>query len=53
MRGTRSGKSRHIRIDVSTHDEYMGILNGGVLAIGGQLIEVFQFLAPNATHLVI
>jgi hypothetical protein len=46
MRGTISGKSRHIRIDLSAHDEYMRILNGGVLAIGGQLIEVFEFLAP-------
>jgi hypothetical protein len=46
MRGTIGGKSRHIRIDLSAHDEYMRILNGGVLAIGGQLIEVSEFLAP-------
>ncbi len=46
MRGTIGAKSRHIRIDLSIHDEYTRMLHGGVIAIAGQLIEVSEFLAP-------
>jgi hypothetical protein len=46
MRGTIGGKSRHVHIDLTAHYEYMRMLNGGDLAIGGQLIEVSEFLSP-------
>ena len=46
MRGTISRRNRHIRIDLTSHEEYVKILNGGVIAIDGQLIEVHEFLAP-------
>ncbi|CAF1331266.1 unnamed protein product [Adineta steineri] len=46
MRGTRTGKSRHIRLDLTDPKEYSCLLNGGSLAIAGQLIEVAEFLAP-------
>ncbi|CAF1580902.1 unnamed protein product [Adineta ricciae] len=46
MRGSRTSRNRHIRLDLMDHNEYMRILNSGVFAIAGQLIETSEFLAP-------
>jgi hypothetical protein len=46
MRGTANGRTRHVRIELSSQNEYTSVLNGGVMAMGGQLIEVAEFLAP-------
>lgn len=46
MRGSVGRTSRHVRIEMISHDEYTKLLNSGVLAIGGQLIEAAEFLAP-------
>ncbi|CAF4811670.1 unnamed protein product [Rotaria socialis] len=46
MRGTIVAKNRHIRIELSEHNEYINILNTGTIAFEGQLIEVSAFLAP-------
>ncbi|CAF1680789.1 unnamed protein product [Rotaria magnacalcarata] len=46
MRGTIGAKNRHIRIELSEHNEYINILNTGIIAFEGQLIEVSEFLAP-------
>ncbi|CAF5173288.1 unnamed protein product [Rotaria magnacalcarata] len=46
MRGTIGAKNWHIRIELSEHNEYINILNTGIIAFEGQLIEVSEFLAP-------
>ena len=46
MRGTLNRRNRHVRVDFTSHEEYTKILNGGVIALDGQLIEVHEFLAP-------
>ena len=46
MCGTANGRTRHVRVDLSSQSEYTNALNGGVMAMVGQLIEVVEFLAP-------
>ncbi|CAF1450767.1 unnamed protein product, partial [Rotaria magnacalcarata] len=46
MRGSIGRTSRHVRIDLTSQCEYTKMMNSGVIAIGGQLIEAVEFLAP-------
>ena len=46
MRGSKTEKSRHMRIELTSSTEYEKLLTRGELAIDGQLIEVAEFLAP-------
>jgi hypothetical protein len=44
MLGTKSYRSRQIRVDLLSKDEYIGILNSGKFVIGGHLYEVDEYL---------
>ncbi|CAF3344262.1 unnamed protein product [Rotaria socialis] len=46
MKGSMTNKSRHIRLDLTSKEEVMKILNSGVFPLNGYLIEVTEFLAP-------
>ncbi|CAF4887822.1 unnamed protein product [Rotaria sp. Silwood1] len=46
MKGSKSNKSRHIRLDLSSREEVRKILNNGVFPLNGYLIEVTEFLSP-------
>ncbi|CAF1624048.1 unnamed protein product [Rotaria magnacalcarata] len=44
MLGTYTYRSRHIRIDLLSQDEYRNVLNSGKFAIGGHLYDVDEYL---------
>ncbi|CAF2962996.1 unnamed protein product [Rotaria sp. Silwood2] len=44
MLGTITYRSRHIRVDLLSNEEYIGILNSGKFVIGGHLYEVDEYL---------
>lgn len=46
MRGSRTEKARHVRLELTSTDEYERILRNGSISIDGQLIEAQEFLAP-------
>ncbi|CAF3363257.1 unnamed protein product [Rotaria sp. Silwood2] len=46
INGTKTGKFRHIRIEIKSTTEYEQLLHKGGIIIDGQLIEVHEFLAP-------
>ncbi|CAF3348724.1 unnamed protein product [Rotaria sp. Silwood2] len=45
MRGTMSERSRHIRIELASINEYNQLLKSGSILIDGQVIETQEFLA--------
>ncbi|CAF4534498.1 unnamed protein product, partial [Didymodactylos carnosus] len=48
MLGTQNYRSRHIRVDLLSKNEYETILNCGKISISGQLYDVNEFLpSPN------
>lgn len=48
MLGTKTYRSRHVRVDLLSQDEYNCILNSGKFVIGGHLYEVDEYLpAPR------
>ncbi len=48
MAGTRTYRSRHIRVDLLSKEEYSGLLNSGKFVIGGHLYEVDEYIpAPK------
>ncbi|CAF3458498.1 unnamed protein product [Rotaria socialis] len=44
MMGTMNYRSRHIRIDLLSKDEYKSVLNSGKIALGGHLYDVDEYL---------
>jgi hypothetical protein len=46
MKGSKSDKYRHVRIELKSKTEYEQILQNGGITIDGQLIEAHEFLAP-------
>ncbi|CAF1308437.1 unnamed protein product [Rotaria sordida] len=46
MKGSMTEKSRHVRIELTSLDEYNSILNNGGITLNGHLIEAYEFLSP-------
>jgi hypothetical protein len=46
MKGSKTEKFRHIRIDLKSNSEYEQVLKNGGITIDGQIIEAEEFLAP-------
>jgi len=46
MRGSMNEKSRHVRLELSSQNEYNVILKNGGISINGHIIEVNEFLSP-------
>lgn len=46
MIGSKSHRTRHLRLEVKSTNEYNQLLNRGGITIGGRLIEINEFLAP-------
>ncbi|CAF0754050.1 unnamed protein product [Rotaria sordida] len=46
MKGSKTDKFRHVRMELKSNSEYEGLLRSGGLSIGGHLIEAEEFLAP-------
>ncbi|CAF1501089.1 unnamed protein product [Rotaria magnacalcarata] len=46
MKGSFTDKSRHIRLELKSIDEYNTLLNNKGITINGHLINVFEFLSP-------
>ncbi|CAF4381341.1 unnamed protein product, partial [Rotaria magnacalcarata] len=46
MKGSITEKSRHIRLELTSLDEYNLIINNGGIQINGHLIEANEFLSP-------
>ncbi|CAF3825630.1 unnamed protein product [Rotaria sp. Silwood1] len=46
MKGSMTEKSRHVRLELTSIDEYNSILNNGGITINGHLIEAHEFLSP-------
>ncbi|CAF3172752.1 unnamed protein product [Rotaria socialis] len=44
MLGTFTYRSRHIRVDLLSQDEYRNILNSGKFAVGGHLYDIDEYL---------
>ncbi|CAF3209332.1 unnamed protein product [Rotaria socialis] len=46
MKGSRTEKSRHVRLEITSIDDYNLIINNGGITINGHLIEAHEFLSP-------
>ena len=46
MRGSKTDKYRHVRMEIKSTAEYEQMLTMGEIAIDGQMIEIGEFLAP-------
>ncbi|CAF1526537.1 unnamed protein product [Adineta ricciae] len=46
MKGSKTGKHRHVRIELKSSKEYEQLLKNGGIPIDGQIIEAEEFLAP-------
>ncbi|CAF3156341.1 unnamed protein product [Rotaria socialis] len=46
MKGSFTDKSRHIRLELTSIDEYNTLLNNKGITINGHIINAFEFLSP-------